>query len=153
MKLLKSFNKSLCKGEVYYNPDTFSIKIRGLCKRDASSVDFVAAAGAGHILSYNGSGLPFPNEEIAYDGDINKGTVKVGGGEFTIKLSRMPNAYYIDNGKDIVQPKIELTFRPSGDKMDLVLGASIKNRSLTQIDGRWVRSTNRTRKQAMDSRS
>ena len=40
-------------------------------------VKFIAANAPDYRQSYSGSGLPFPNPEIAYENTPNKGTAKV----------------------------------------------------------------------------
>lgn len=57
-----------------------------------------------YITSYSGSGLPYPNSEIAYENTINKGMVKTddkGNFQFNVMY---PNTYYMGLGTNPVEP-------------------------------------------------
>jgi len=84
--------------------------------------------------SFNGSGLPFPNEEIAFEGTTNKGVSKVFGADFNFGLD-YPNSYYTQMGKKLNPPSVKFRFCDSnGTSMSKVytieLGHSIPYRSL-----------------------
>lgn len=56
-----------------------------------------------YCSSYSGSGLPYPNPNIAYENTPNRGVVKTSNGKFEFKL-RYPNSYYIGLGSVYVKP-------------------------------------------------
>ena len=85
--------------------------------------------------SYPGSGLPYPNEQVAYENTPNSGVVKCDGGAFEFRLV-YPNSYYKDMGTVYVPPQVRFHFADaSGKKISKVytvkLGEGIPFRSLT----------------------
>ena len=56
--------------------------------------------------SYAGAGMPFPNEEIAYDNTPNKGITLLNGLTFGVDL-QFPNSYYTHLGKKYVPPQLK----------------------------------------------
>ena len=60
--------------------------------------------------SYTGSGLPYPNCEVAFSHCLqcNK-KVAVVNGKFKFIL-KLPSAYYLDQGKVLVGPEVRLQF-------------------------------------------
>jgi hypothetical protein len=57
--------------------------------------------------NFSGSGLPFPNEEIAFDNTPNRGVTDIVNGKFSFSI-RYPNSYYINMGTVYVEPHIKL---------------------------------------------
>lgn len=85
--------------------------------------------------SFSGSGLPFPNEDVAYQNTPNRGVVEVMNGKFEFSL-RYPNSYYINMGTIYIPPHVKLIIVNSsnkqlGDVQDIVLGTGIPFRTLT----------------------
>jgi hypothetical protein len=86
--------------------------------------------------SFSGSGLPFPNEEMAYSNSPNVGRALLGNdGSFSIKLL-YPNSYYKTLGSDYVKPTVKLIFSDEDGNMygkivTVILGDGIPYRSLT----------------------
>ena len=60
------------------------------------------------LLSFAGSGLPYQNEDEAFENTPNSGFVKVGG-SFSFSL-QYPNSYYDQTGKKYVVPEVKLQF-------------------------------------------
>ncbi len=90
--------------------------------------------------SFNGSGLPFANEEMAYQDTDNKGVAKVAGGQFIFNLD-YPNSYYTQMGRKLNPPQVKFRFCDSkGKSMSKVytvpLGHSIPFRSLNETKKR-----------------
>jgi hypothetical protein len=92
--------------------------------------------------SFSGSGLPFPNEEMAYSNSPNVGRALLGNdGSFSIKLL-YPNSYYKTLGSDYVKPNVKILFSDENGNMygkivTVILGDGIPYRSLT-----WNRKRN-----------
>ena len=86
--------------------------------------------------SFSGSGLPFPNEEMAYSNSPNIGRSLLGNdASFSIKLI-YPNSYYKTLGSKYVKPNVKLLFSDGNGNMygkiiTVVLGDGIPYRSLT----------------------
>jgi len=102
-----------------------------------STVIFWAANPPTYNGSFSGSGLPFPNPEIAYQNSINKGTVQTIGGYYEFKI-KFPNAYYVGLGSKYVEPcvHIKIIQEHGEDKLKTIkLGNSIPFRSLRHSNG------------------
>lgn len=131
-----------CQGKIITD-DSWNITVQGVCKvMDATTVKYAAAAPADVRMSYMGSGLPFPNEEIAYEGSPNAGEAPVREGQFTFKLVS-PNAYYKDNGATVVKPHVHFTIGTEYFDVPLPSAHEFPNRSLTTIKGRTNRVAGR----------
>ena len=102
-----------------------------------STVIFWAANPPTYNGSFTGSGLPFPNPEIAYQNTINKGTVKTQGGYYEFKI-RFPNAYYVGLGSKYVEPCVHIKIcQPNGENKlkTIKLGNGIPFRTLSHSNG------------------
>ncbi len=132
----------LCSLKIMNNPYGSYIvkgKLKGALSQLALSQDvylkFWAANKPTYILSYAGSGLPYPNEEIAFQDTNNIGAVKTIGNEFTFNLE-YPNSYYKHLGKKYVPPQVKFMFCDGKNKgmskvYTINLGNGIPFRSLT----------------------
>jgi hypothetical protein len=131
-----------CQGKIVTD-DNWNITVHGICKvMGATSVKYAAAAPADLRMSYMGSGLPYANEEIAYEGSPNMGEAQVKEGAFTFNLVS-PNSYYKDNGATMVEPHVHFTIDTEYFEVPLPSARRFPNRSLTTIDGRANRVTGR----------
>ena len=73
-------------------------------------VQYWASSPCDNIHSFSGSGLPFPNEDIAYSNSPNIGRAVLGkDGSFNIKFV-YPNSYYKKLGAEYVKPHVKLLF-------------------------------------------
>ena len=122
----------ICHGNI--TTDGWNIKVDGMCKIDAPTVRYAASAPPDIRASYMGSGLPFPNEEVAYEGSSNVGEVPCSSGKFSFRLVN-PNSYYKSNGTILVNPHVMFTI---GDQyFDVPIPTTtIAGRSLTSMAGR-----------------
>jgi len=105
-----------------------------------------AADPADRRLAVAGSGLPFANPSMAFDGD-NTGQAQIGNfGGFSFTITR-PNSYYTHHGKVLVAPHVDLqVLNKEGviaHEVRIPLGESIPNRSLTGLPGFPKRTTDR----------
>ena len=94
-------------GDVQYD-GSGNLTIRGRIRNaDASSyLVFWAANPPDYRTSFSGSGLPYPNSEIAYESSPNRGTVKLGAdGAFEFSL-RYPSGYYTGLGTVYMMPHV-----------------------------------------------
>jgi len=60
-------------------------------------------------LSFSGSGLPYPNRDVAYENTPNQGTIEIYDINFSLKFIK-PNSYYINQGKVLVRPHVNFMF-------------------------------------------
>jgi len=102
---------------------------------DKVYVKYTAANPPTYSSNFAGSGLPYPNEDIAYDSTPNRGIVEVINKKFEINL-KYPNSYYINMGSEFVIPhaKIVLVDANNNELADVkivYLGDGIPFRSLT----------------------
>lgn len=99
-------------------------------------VQFWAANPPTYLTSVSGSGLPYPNPEVAYENTPNIGKVLLNpDGTFQFNLN-FPNSYYKNLGRTLVRPHVKFLFRDSegnmiGNIISVKLGEGIPYRSLT----------------------
>ena len=122
----------------------YKFVLEGVCK-GATSGTYVAASPPDFRSSYAGSGLPYPNEEIAFTDTPNKGKLTLGeGGSFKLTVV-FPNSYYINNGSTMVMPQVCFDFNNIEGLVEVPLSDKplIQNRSLSSLPGKTNRSIGR----------
>lgn len=153
--LVNKFSNDSVSGEVTCNSGVFTVKGRvSPVLINRSTLHYRAAEPQDMRLSVNGSGLPFPNPEVAF-GSVNSGQAKVSSfGNFEFNVF-MPNSYYalhdeshrVGQGKILVTPEIVLTvLRDDGARINSVvkLPDTFNHlRTLTTAPGKRNRSTGR----------
>lgn len=85
--------------------------------------------------SFAGSGLPFPNEDVAFDNTPNRGVVEITNGYFSFSI-KYPNSYYINMGTVYVAPHVKILLVNQnneilGEVKTVNLGEGIPYRTLT----------------------
>ena len=85
--------------------------------------------------NFSGSGLPFPNEEVAFENTPNRGVSEVINGDFKFVL-KYPNSYYTNMGTVYVPPQVRMMLVDKDNKelssiLTLNLGEGIPFRTLT----------------------
>lgn len=65
--------------------------------------------------SFSGSGLPFPNETIAYQNTNNQGNYELINPNFSLNMIK-PNSYYTNQGKVLVKPHVNIMFMTADNK-------------------------------------
>lgn len=119
--------------------------VRGRLKPDQTPnamIKFWAANPIDQRDSFVGSGLPFPNAEIAYENSPNTGSVRAVNGEYTLRLY-FPNSFYTDLGRTLIPPHvlIKVCGDDHSDIETVILGASPKDRVLTSRNDSYTRSS------------
>jgi len=90
---------------------------------------FIAPKPCDKRLSYNGSGLPYANEEMAFDNTPTKGEIKPGNFKLTFE---MPSAHYEFCSERLLKPYIK--FYNNLESHHVILGEPlIPNRSLVDL--------------------
>ena len=74
-------------------------------------ITWSAAAPTTRGIGFAGSGQPYPNREIAYEGTPHQGTIQSTDGAFTLQLIDIPAGYYSGLGSVYVPPVIEFLAR------------------------------------------
>lgn len=112
----KSFINDMCEGKMV-NEGHGSIVVRGIVKNTKTanpSVVYWAAAPPTRGTSFSGSGLPFPNPEVAYDRTPNSGVVKANNdGSFEFRI-QYPNSYYVGLGSLYINPHVHIKICEEG---------------------------------------
>lgn len=85
--------------------------------------------------SFTGSGLPYPNESIAFESSPNDGYCSLTNGTFQFMMS-YPNSYYKNLGSMLVPPQVHIQLVDTNDsplspEQIIPLGNGIPFRSLT----------------------
>ena len=70
-------------------------------------IKYWASNAPTYSQSFSGSGLPYPNEELAFQNSPNIGVVPVVNGKFSFSLS-YPNSYYDNMGTVYVPPQVKV---------------------------------------------
>ena len=99
--------QSRISGSVQYD-GSGSLKISGTVRNaeHKSYIIFWAANPPDYRTSYSGSGLPYPNSEVAYEKSPNRGVVDIqSDGSFQFHL-KYPSGYYTGLGTVYMQPHI-----------------------------------------------
>jgi hypothetical protein len=131
----KFFNFKMCKGAIEQKVENGNIVVTGNLKPSLNQnamVMFWAANPPHRNGSFSGSGLPYPNAEMAFDRSVNVGAVKAVNGNFSFEL-QYPSAYYGGLGSLYIPPQVHIKVCESGNKNydTLVLGQGMPYRSLT----------------------
>ena len=132
----KLFNQNLCEGRVV-NEGEGDILVEGTVESVSSnpSVIYWAPCPANRGASFSGSGLPYPNPEIAYEKTPNVGMVKTTDRKFAFRI-KYPNSYYSALGTGYIPPIVNIKVCEEGqqDKTTTIkIDDGIPFRSLTHI--------------------
>lgn len=125
-----SFSSDLCQARIVINK--YSVHITGHLTGSLSAakeVEYLAASPADFRQSYTGSGLPFGNPKMAFEGSQNNGVVAIDHtGAFHIQLE-VPNSYYTDLMGTLQGPEVLLM--ADSTVVRIPITAPIPYRSLT----------------------
>ena len=98
------------EGVVRRNPTDRTVTINGRISAFGAqpmTIEWRAAAPVTRGISFAGSGLPYPNKEIAYSNSPNAGKTHSINGSFNITLKDIPAGYYSGLGSIYVPPIVE----------------------------------------------
>jgi len=90
-------------------------KLYKLLNKIKIRVKYWAANPATNGSSFTGSGLPYPNEEVAFQNTSNSGIINVYDINFSLNL-KAPNSYYKNMGRDLIKPQLNLMFIDGNNK-------------------------------------
>ena len=124
---------------VHYNSEGNFI-VEGKVPAGVEFVKYWASSPPTYSLSFSGSGLPYPNEEVAMEKTPNKGVAEVKNGGFQFPLE-YPNSYYDQSLRKVVPPQVKFLFvdrnrENHGDVYVANLGDGIPFRSLVDTNKR-----------------
>jgi hypothetical protein len=124
---------------IHYNSQGNFI-VEGKAPNNAQFVKYWAASPPTYSLSFAGSGLPYPNEEVALENTPNQGVAEVKNGSFEFALE-YPNSYYNQFLRKYVPPQVKFLYcdKNGDNKSDTYvanLGDGIPFRSLVDTKKR-----------------
>lgn len=104
---------------------------------DDNIIKYVAASPVTHNTSFSGSGMPYPNEKVAFTNTPNKGLQKLKLNKFNINIL-MPNSYCKDLCNKIVEPTIYIKYNSNNETviLNIPVGNKIPYRNHTFNDKR-----------------
>lgn len=100
-----------CSCRIVHESD-YEIVVHGVILDDIKDniIEYVAASPPDFRATFTGSGLPFANERMAFEGTPNSGVMQLPlGSKFTIKIL-YPNSYYVGLGTVIIPPTLYITY-------------------------------------------
>ena len=131
------FNDEYTGFSVTFSNDYSSLQISGSVKNYAqfNNIVIIAANPIDKMSNYSGSGLPFPNHEIAFENTQNIHKVDTSG-SFNITF-KYPNSFYMPDGINKIKPSIYFiftdinnnSFRVQYELHDIVALRTLVNRS------------------------
>jgi len=129
------FQSDHISGKIFFSDDLKQCIIRAKVGENVKNnqISFIAANPPDHISSYYGSGHPFPNTLIAFEGTKSQGILRLSNtNEYEVWME-VPNAYYIELGSTIVSPTIYFSYNNGfvDKKSNVVITNTILHRSLT----------------------
>jgi hypothetical protein len=95
---------------ITFNHDYSLLQLRGSVKNIASFKDIIMIAPnpIDRMSNYSGSGLPFPNYEIAFENTPNIHKVDASG-VFDVSF-KYPNSFYMPDGINKIKPSVYFVF-------------------------------------------
>ena len=141
------FQHDKLKGLVKYTMknNTLLITVAGHFNKkfNGKNIDYLAANPITRGYSYSGSGLPYPNPEVAYEGTPNVGSVSIDSeGDFKFDIE-YPNSYYVRQGSILLNPHVHIYLKSEGWLYTVDVGRPVQHRSLTGLTDRYNRTTGR----------
>ena len=111
-----AFNDEYTWFDINYSKDYTTLQINGSIKNSAmySSVIIIAANPIDRMSNYSGSGLPFPNYEIAFENTQNIHKIDRTG-IFDVSF-KYPNSFYMLDGINKIKPSIYFIFTDINNK-------------------------------------
>lgn len=106
-----TFSTVFCDGEIYDTGNNKDIIVYGKIKEAVkdNTIYCFAANPPDYRATYTGSGLPFANQEQAFENTPNKGKVVLVDGSFELQLM-FPNSYYVGLGTVLVPPSVFIKY-------------------------------------------
>ena len=126
------FNFKLCSGDIEQST-TGNIKVKGTVKMtNPNAVVTYWAANPPHKNgSFSGSGMPYANQEQAFERSPNVGGVRAQNGKFEFTI-QYPSAYYTGLGSLYIAPQVHFKICEEGSDFETIkLGQGVPFRTLT----------------------
>ena len=110
------YNDEYTTYNITVNSDNSALKINGSIKNNTLYKDIIIIAPnpINRMSSYSGSGLPYPNYEIAFENTPNIHKIEASG-IFNISF-KYPNSFYMPDGINKIKPSIYFLFTTFDNK-------------------------------------
>ncbi len=103
-----------CDVEIIQTPDKAFV-VSGVLKNNLTKlppteklhIKYWAANQPTYNMSFTGSGMAYPNEDIAFQGSKNCGITEVKSNKFSFSIN-FPNSYYKNMGSEFVGPEVKI---------------------------------------------
>ena len=129
------FTTGIIRGKIEFSKDLKECTVTGGFSTMPNNQQFTynAANAPDHRASFSGSGLPFPNQEIAFENTSSKGVKKLDKSMTFAITIKTPNSYYVDMGAGLAEPTvyIEYAIGKAPSIVPIVLRHKIPGRDLT----------------------
>jgi len=141
---MMEFKGDQLSGRITFDPDTLLFTVEGIFHGLKNMpMKYWAANPINRIYSYPGSGLPFPNPEVAYENTPNQGEVALDNhGQFTIYL-QIPSGYYLRQGKVLLKPHVHFSVPAHNQVFTVAIADDFPYRSLKNLPDRPNRTIGR----------
>ena len=126
-------NFSTCETEIIQSDR--KVIVKGMLKGDIIKkepiggffIKYWAASPPTRGYSFTGSGLPYPNPEVAFKGTNNKGILPILMGRWSIEVDA-PNSFYSDLGTVLNPPTVYFSFiNMNGERLGEVFKIELTN--------------------------
>lgn len=97
------------------------ITIELISSIDNNIIDYVAAAPPDYRASLSGTALPFPSQDAAFEGTVNKGQLKLLKSEKIEFIIDTPNSYYDGFTRELIPPTLILLYSIQSENKALAL--------------------------------
>ena len=131
-KIFEEHSKMMCPKYKTVNENSFLVNIKAQNKNngivlitgnanlsmlgDQYYVKYTAANPPTYSSNFSGSGMPYPNEDIAYENTPNRGVTKVINGKFSFTI-KVPSSYYINMGSEFIEPHVKMVLVDKNNKI------------------------------------
>jgi hypothetical protein len=141
---MMAFSNPKLTGRIVYDATTTSFNLSGKFNEiTGQPLKYWAANPIPRMYSYSGSGLPYPNPEVAYENTPNQGEVLVDdAGQFSINLVQ-PSGYYTRQGSVLMKPHIHFRVPGYNHVFTMFIADDFPYRSLSSLPDRPNRSIGR----------
>jgi hypothetical protein len=102
------------------------IKINNNVNNNNLKIVYWAANPPDYLQSFNGSGLPYPNPDMAYQNTPNLGVVNLDGDSYSFDIL-YPNSYYTELGTVYNEPRVHIKLCTNDDKVFDIQTIILKN--------------------------
>ena len=110
-----SYKKSLFTEIVSNQVERGEYKVKGVLTYSLAAISVLkplyiqywAASPPNYMTSFSGSGLPYANEDIAFENTPTKGVAPVLNGSYSFYIN-YPNSYYTNLGTTYIPPSVHL---------------------------------------------